>query len=281
MRHAYRWACRSELEALKPGNVGLHGRGHGMVAGDFLRSAEVSASPITDTRYALGQRIYHAVRSTRQAVGCNTNLGIVLLCAPLLKAAQHTAPRVGLREALAGVLMGADRVDAQWVYRAIRLACPAGLGESESNDVRDDPEVSLAEAMCLAQDRDRIARQYADTYRDIFDYAVPRLIEYEARWGSVSWATTGIYLDLLGFFPDTHIVRKSGGAQAEWVRVKAAQLAVVLCRCRDPQSLAQSLYAFDAELKSAGINPGTTADLAVATLLVAQLEGLVNLSLAT
>ena len=39
-------ACRAELEALKPGNVHVHGEGHGMTVGDFEASAAAAAPHI-------------------------------------------------------------------------------------------------------------------------------------------------------------------------------------------------------------------------------------------
>ncbi len=52
----------------------------------FISSAEASAQHIADPSPGLGQRILKAISATHQAVGCNTNLGIVLLCAPLAQA---------------------------------------------------------------------------------------------------------------------------------------------------------------------------------------------------
>ena len=88
LRAAYEDACRREIEALKPGNVHVFADGHRMSARQFLTSASVSSAPLTDPGLPVGQRILEAVRATRQAVETNTNLGIILLCAPLLRAAE-------------------------------------------------------------------------------------------------------------------------------------------------------------------------------------------------
>src|SRR5579875_931991 len=102
LEHAFRNACAEELEAPKPGNVGAHGAGHGMTAEDFLRSAAAAAPHVCAAGASLGTRIFDAVAATRGVVGQNTNLGIVLLCAPLAKAAE-TADS-DLRSTLVGVL---------------------------------------------------------------------------------------------------------------------------------------------------------------------------------
>ena len=79
-------ACLAELDALKPGNVHRLAAGHNMSVDDFVASAEAAAPIMGETRLAVGERIRRAVEATRKAVGQNTNLGIVLLAAPLANA---------------------------------------------------------------------------------------------------------------------------------------------------------------------------------------------------
>src|SRR6202042_381225 len=74
----------------------------------------------------VGSRIREAVDATLKAVGQNTNLGIILLCAPLAAAAE--VPEVALRVALATVLDGLNRTDTADVFAAIVAANPGGLG---------------------------------------------------------------------------------------------------------------------------------------------------------
>jgi hypothetical protein len=83
---AYRDACLAELVALKPGNVHVFAGGHDMTTADFEASAAASAPAMGAPALSVGARIFEAIRRTREAVGCNTNLGIVLLCAPLAQA---------------------------------------------------------------------------------------------------------------------------------------------------------------------------------------------------
>ncbi len=75
----------------KPGNVSLHSAGHDMRAQQFLDSARASAPALFDPRAGVGARIEAAVRATRAVAGCNTNLGILLLCAPLARAHERLA----------------------------------------------------------------------------------------------------------------------------------------------------------------------------------------------
>jgi len=85
---AFAQACREELDAPKPGNVHVFADGHRMTAADFERSAEAAAGPLAAAGARVGKRILGAVEATDAAVGANTNLGIVLLCAPLAAAAE-------------------------------------------------------------------------------------------------------------------------------------------------------------------------------------------------
>jgi triphosphoribosyl-dephospho-CoA synthase len=273
---AYRQACLSELDALKPGNVHRFSDGHKMMLEDFVTSADVSAEPLTRAGLGLGERIYQAVEATREAVGCNTNLGILILCAPLVQAlleapADETLP---LRERLRRVIRQADARETEWLFRAIALASPGGLGQSDRHDVSEPASVPLIEAMRHAAERDRIARQYATGYADLFDYALPRLHAFEQCWPRGSWAVTGLYLDLLARFPDTHIRRKYGLYKAVVTSLHAASLAQGLARAGKPEHYQLRLLQADAEFKREGINPGTSADMTVATIFLAYLESM-------
>jgi triphosphoribosyl-dephospho-CoA synthetase len=83
---AYLEAFRLDVQALKPGNVSVGSPGHGMRAEDFLRSAEASAEQIARRGPTLGERVRLVVAASRRLADCNTNLGIVPLCAPLAQA---------------------------------------------------------------------------------------------------------------------------------------------------------------------------------------------------
>jgi triphosphoribosyl-dephospho-CoA synthase len=271
---AYRDACAVELRALKPGNVHQYADGHGMTVADFLKSAQASAGPIAAPGLGLGERVYRAVEATRAEVGCNTNLGIVLLCAPLAQALLDGKATGSLRERLRQVLRKADREDSEWLFRAIRLAAPAGLGESGRHDVGAPADAPLAQVMAYAARRDRIARQYATDYADLFQDAVPRLRGFAARWGDEAWAAAALFQDLLSRLPDTHVARKLGAKKARAVSRRVVPLARALARSRRPDDLRGPLLRLDRELKGEGINPGTSADLTVASLLILRLEPL-------
>ena len=266
---AFRGACLAELKALKPGNVHVFADGHRLTTEQFVRSADAAAPPLSAPGAPVGRRILDAVAATQDAVGTNTNLGIILLCAPLAAAAE--ADHVDLRAALDGVLDGLDTGDAELAFRAIERAAPAGLGHVAKNDVTEPARVTLRQAMSDAADRDRVARQYATGYADIFDSGLPRLAA-AAKNLAEEWAISAVYLGFLAEFPDSHIVRKYGFAVAKAVQDSAAKFHARLQASWDPSRLTDELLAWDAELKAKNINPGTSADLTVATLFAHGLE---------
>src|SRR5262245_18220665 len=268
---AFRAACRDELDAPKPGNVHVFASGHRMTATEFERSAAAAAAPIAADGARVGMRILNAVEATFAAVGANTNLGIILLCAPLAVAASTGSS--DLRSSLEQTLAQLDVEDARLAFHAIVRAAPAGLGRAERHDVFEPASVTLREAMAAAADRDRIARQYASGFKDIFELGEPVLAGV-SRTLHPRWATVAVYLSFLCHFPDSHVVRKHGPQVAEDTRRAACGFERRMRELDRPDELQADLLAWDFELKRTGINPGTSADLTVATLFVNRLRSI-------
>jgi len=266
---AFATACRDEIDALKPGNVHVFADGHRMTAAQFVRSAEAAAGPLTLPGASIGRRILGAVEATFAAVGTNTNLGIILLCAPLAAAAEQQS--LDLRATLSRLLAALDVEDARLAFRAIRLASPGGLGRVERHDVHAPATVSLRDAMAAAMDRDRIARQYVSGFEDVFGTGQQALTAARARALDRQSAILAVFLAFLAAFPDSHIVRKHGLTTAEEIRRTAARFHARY-QSVDPAHLGSDLLAWDQALKDRSINPGSSADLTVATLFAAHLR---------
>lgn len=279
-RSAFLCACRLDVAVRKPGNVSIVSPGHGMDAAVFVASAEAAAGPLFEAGARVGPRIEAAVEASWDSAACNTNLGILLLCAPIAAAVEQ-APQAtsaaDLRQAIEAVLDELDLADAQAAFRAIARAQPGGLGDVPEEDVRSPPSVDLRRAMSLAGSRDSIARQYAHGYADLFELALPLwprgFLPMESADCSRPDAATKarvqrVYLGLLSRLPDSHIVRKHGDAVAHTV-MRAAQGWRVQSDAGLALDAMPPFVAWDAALKAAGINPGTSADLTVATLLLA------------
>jgi triphosphoribosyl-dephospho-CoA synthase len=266
---AFRSACLAELKALKPGNVHVFADGHRLTTEQFVRSADAAAAPLSAHGARVGRRILDAVEATQDAVGTNTNLGIILLCAPLAAAAE--GDRAELRAALVDVVDDLDIADADLAFRAIVRASPAGLGHVAENDVTRPARVTLRHAMADAAGRDRVARQYVTAYADVFDLGLPRLAAATAQEWTEEWTILAIYLGFLADFPDSHIVRKYSAAVAKTVQDSAIGFQAKMQSSWDPSRLTDELLAWDAALKAKNLNPGTSADLTVATLFAHRL----------
>ncbi|WP_347989453.1 triphosphoribosyl-dephospho-CoA synthase [Methylomonas sp. AM2-LC] len=271
---AYLQACETELQAFKPGNVSIYSAAHDMTVDDFRVSAAVSAPALTNPAWCLGEKIYYAVKATREAVACNTNLGIILLCAPLLQAAMQQKTSQDLRTALADVLANTTRMDADWTFKAISLAAPGGLGSTEQHDVHQPAEITLLEAMILSSPHDRIALQYTNCFKDIFEFAI---FEYNRAFvlsGNCGWSALTIFCEMLARYPDSHIERKYGKLYSAWIKSEMVELCKALKNSVQHEELMPRLFALDKAFKAKKINPGTTADITVAAVLVIFLQEL-------
>ncbi|HMF07029.1 MAG TPA: triphosphoribosyl-dephospho-CoA synthase [Methylocella sp.] len=261
-------ACRDEIEAPKPGNVHIFADGHGMTVDDFLQSAEAAAPTLCAPGTPVGRRIFAAVEGTDAAVAKNTNLGIILLCAPLAAAAEMGGD---IRENLRAVLAGLTRDDASLAFKAILRAGPAGLGTASRHDVREGASVTLLESMREAAPRDKVAYQYAFDFSDVYDAGMESLRDAEDKCWQAPWPAASAYLAFLARFPDSHIARKFGPEASLRVQTEAIEVHKRFMNAANPQERLQDLLHFDRRLKNLGLNPGTSADLTVASLFAEKL----------
>lgn len=272
LAQAVQLACLLEVSAPKPGNVTPARRFADTGFEDFVLSALAIGPAFRRIANAsVGETVLAAVAATRQAVGLNTNLGIVLLLAPLAKAATLAGP-ADLRTRVRHVLQGLTVEDARAVYAAIRLAAPAGLGTVESNDVGGDPDVTLLEAMRIAADWDSIAREYATDFAITFELGAPALAAARAATTDLLDAIVQTFLEILAAVPDSLIARKNGLAIA--VDVAARACAVVDAGGVLTPAGRAAIQRLDADLRDPAhrLNPGTTADLTAAAIFVHLLE---------
>ncbi|MBV1700649.1 MAG: triphosphoribosyl-dephospho-CoA synthase [Hyphomicrobiales bacterium] len=268
---AFEAACWQDIAALKPGNVHIYADGHDMVAADFLVSAQLAAPQICRPDASLGARIETGVQATQGRGRKNTNLGILLLCAPLAMAAQSISGQYlsaqDLRGALAKVLANLTQEDARAVSRAMALESADGIGDGAAHEMRDGADMRLMEAMTLAAPRDAVARQYVTHFADVFDLGLIAIgYQPSRKWGAVS-----AYFEFLATYPDGHIERKFGAGPAQYVQAKAIKLRDRLNRARTMSATLPELLALDRDFKTQGLNPGTSDDLTVASLFVAEL----------
>ena len=289
LANAFKAACMAELEALKPGNVHIFADGHGMTVQDFIASAEAASEIIAQPDLSLGQRILFSVQATQKAVNMNTNLGIILLCAPVIQAviqAKLSENKIGqqpqglslqnipaeagyscVKANIHAVLANTTINDAEACFAAIRLAKPAGLGVSDAHDVQQPADCTLQTAMQQAANKDSIARQYCNNFADVFD-GVTYYQKMLNVWQRPAWAATALHLHFMSSFLDSHIVRKQGETMAKLVQNEATEHALEFAKNFNPKNYQSALMTFDAALKKRGLNPGTSADLTVASLFL-------------
>jgi triphosphoribosyl-dephospho-CoA synthase len=266
-------ACIWEVTARKPGNVHRYRDFDDMTYLDFLASA-AAISPILDRaeNQSVGSTIVECVQATRQVAQANTNLGIVLLLAPLAAVSEG----VDLRTGVADVLAKLDIADSCGAYEAIRLAAPGGLGRVAEQDVLDEPTLPLRQIMALAAERDMVARQYANGFREVFEDGVPALQRGLGETQSIEGAIVRCHLQLMANHPDTLIARKRN----QWDADSASRWAKRALEQNWPATSGswETLGTFDAWLRAEGHsrNPGTTADLVTACLFVALREGKIS-----
>jgi triphosphoribosyl-dephospho-CoA synthase len=267
-------ACMLEATARKPGNVHRAANFEDCSYLDFLLSAQAIAAPMDRARErGVGVAVLESVRATRRLTRSNTNLGMILLLAPLAVAFE----REPLREELTAVLEGLTLDDARHVYEAVRLAEPGGLGTASEQDVAEEPTVTLAEAMRLGAARDVVARQYINGYTEVFEHILPRLCEGLLNGWPLETAIIWTFLKFLAANPDTLIVRKRGADVANHVSSLAER--VLQIGWPDTAEGRRSLRDLDRWLRGEGHarNPGATADLVAAGLFVALADGTISL----
>jgi triphosphoribosyl-dephospho-CoA synthase len=258
-------ACLLEATARKPGNVTRFADFEDLTYLDFVLSAAAIA-PVMEraAELGVGETVLQSLEATRRLVGTNSNIGMLLLLAPLaaIPAGEEIEP--GVERVLARLTID----DSRHVFTAIRLANPSGLGDAPQQDVRREPTLPLREVMALAADRDSIARQYANGFCDVFEIGVS---SFTGEDGPLESAIIQCHLRFMARLPDSHIVRRCGPEIGEEARRRAA-------RALQGQ---ESLDDLDSWLRGDGHrrNPGTSADLVAASLFVALRRGMINFPL--
>jgi triphosphoribosyl-dephospho-CoA synthase len=234
----------------------------------------------------------------------NTHLGLCLLFIPLSASAGYTFAQrqkiepVSLRRNVIRIMKETTSSDAIEVYKAIKKANPAGLGQLESIDAPDltekgveqkivDRDHTLFDLMKVSSQWDTISLEWVTGMKISFEigYSTIKRVYKETR--KINIATVNTFLMLLSQFPDTFIARKVGVKviqdipravaiglkKAEEISKKAA--AIIHMGGLKTDEGKKALQTFDKELRvDRKLNPGTTADLTAASLLIAILCGL-------
>lgn len=289
-------SCVLEVACPKPGNVNRyfdfsdttleHYLASAVAIGETLRNAaEAGFNHAFKGRYSdigIGKLIHETVsESQRWHSGGNTNLGIAALLVPLCAsygAAVRVAPEPGddlVRDVFHSIMSDTTPQDAVDFYKAVREAKPGGLGRHpylDVNDPRSDEEIidrniGLFQVLKISS-HDSIARELIDKMRITFEIGSPTILREYNKSGSLRRGILHGYMKILSEVPDSLIVRKKGLQAAKEVSREAERLL----KHRLPS---EGLRAFDEMLRSKNnaLNPGTTADLTVSSLMVSLVKG--------
>jgi triphosphoribosyl-dephospho-CoA synthase len=266
-------ACIWEATARKPGNVHRYRDFADVTLIDFLTSA-LALAPVLDQAEGrpIGETVLTAVQATRRLVAANTNLGIILLLAPLATVRTGDDLRAGVEDVLGCLTVN----DSRAVYQAIRLAQPGGLDSVPEQDIRTEPTLPLRDIMALAAGRDLIARQYVNGFQEVFGEGIPALLQGLEKTGCLENAIIYTHLNFMSRHPDSLIARKRGLGEAE----EASRLARGVLEAGWPHSALghQAIAQLDTWLQEQGHerNPGTSADLVTASLFAALRQGIMK-----
>lgn len=257
-------ACLLEATARKPGNVHPGASFEHIAYEDFVASAAAIAPVLARAEdVGVGSSILEAVQATCSVCEHNTNLGMILLLAPLAAVPADVPLPVGIKSVLARL----TQQDAESTYEAIRLAQPRGLGTADSEDVgTSSPTGTLTQTMSLAADRDAVARQYSTDFDTVLKRGVSILSasgQFAEDWEQ---AIILLHLKLLASEGDTDIARKCGAIDLH----ESQRRAKSVLRAGWPMTMEGRLRIreFDRWLRARGSqrNPGTTADLVTAAV---------------
>lgn len=260
-------AVASILEASAPKAGNVHpGASFADLSHDDFVAAGLAIAPVFEAAATapVGATVLAAVGASAAVTRSNANLGIVLALAPLAalpRDAGSAAQAIG-NGGVERVLARLTPDDAADVWQAIAIARPGGLGRSERFDLAAPPPADLRAAMAHAADRDQIAALWTRGYAGLLAGPVADLVREWSAGAGLADAITRAHVAHLAREPDSLIARRHGMPRAMEVCRVAAAIPLAAAGWRS------AVADFDRDLRSAGINPGTTADLIATALYI-------------
>jgi triphosphoribosyl-dephospho-CoA synthase len=267
LEKSYINACRLDIDTIKPGNVNTFLGHHDTQSDDFISSYSVTSKIIISPNLSLGDKIFNCIKSTNKSVNKNTNLGIILLCS-LFSHSLSIKKNIIVKDAIKECVLTSSRDDVLKICKAISLAQPGGLNMHDEYDVDSRPDISLYNIMKLSSSYDMISKQYSCFFEDIFDFILPTLIMTISEIKDVKLAISYTFLKTLEKYPDSHICRKYDDKFAKKTSNEASDLIKILDGDARLESWGKKLMSLDNHFKMARVNPGTTADLLVVSMMI-------------
>ena len=267
----------------KPGNVHRTRDFDDMVFEDFLLSAVVvgdifreACSSINKDKLEeahLGRYICEAVRETNKWVETNTNLGIMMMCMTIACSAAISDSFDELQDNIVKIMDATTVDDACDLYDAINLADAGGMGDQDDFDVnsasaKDELRANgqtMYDVLEISAGWDRLANELTNGMPVCFEIGYPTYSKLRET-SSLNKSSVLTFLKILSEVPDTLISRKYGDEVAESVSFKTKELL----SCEDDFDI--KVKEFDDYLFDNGYNPGTTADLTAASIMLSYLK---------
>lgn len=269
----------------KPGNVHRNRDYADMVFEDFLISGVVIGDTICDVAInasynepndaRLGFYILKAIKETNRWVSNNTNLGIMMLFVPLAAAAAISDEFSEIRDNVVKLMKNTTVQDAVNLYDAIDLADAGGMGEQKDYDVKNkeakkqlkENKQTMFDVLEISSSWDTIAHELTTDMPICFETGFPAYKELKVEQ-SLNMAAVLTFLKILSQNPDTLISRKYGQKKAEEV----SRQAFTLLSFKKDKDFKSKLQEFDDYLFKNKLNPGTTADLTAASIMLTLLH---------
>ncbi|MDD4137826.1 MAG: triphosphoribosyl-dephospho-CoA synthase [Methanoregula sp.] len=226
----------------------------------FLASTLFARSALEEAERGqgrIGEIIKHAVRDTNCHSGGNTHFGAFILLIPLVYGKD-----------IAGAMAAIGRTDvpdAVAFYKAFAMTS-VKINATDDLDVNDphtltlirDRDMTLLDIMQHSAANDMVAREWMTGFR-----MTRRGADLLREIGPGRESIVRTFLTLLATEPDTFIIKKHGPAIAQETMMAA----------RDVLDGKRSAEDLDAECIRRDINPGSMADILIASLYIALGEG--------
>lgn len=244
----------------KPGNVDRchdypsthfeHFLASAILAGPVLRRAQEGREPV-------GKLFREAISATNIHTGGNTHFGAFLLLIPLviggdIEGAKKVVSATTIEDAL-------DFYDAFGLTKVRMLESdPLDVRNPEAKRIIREKGLTLHAIMEHSAARDMVAREWVN------GFALTRKgAELLKLHGSGRKAIVATFLDMLASEPDTFVIKEHG----KYIAMEVMSLA------QEAKAGRISLEMLDQRLVSKGINPGSLADILIASIYVALGEG--------
>jgi len=227
---------------------------HFLASTIFARQALEEAA---EGKGRIGEIIRHAVRDTSCHKGGNTHFGAFILLIPLVYGKD-------IPGAIAAVGR-TDTSDAVAFYKAFAMTA-VKVKVSDDLDVNDphaltiirDREMTLLDIMQHSAANDMVAREWVTGFS-----LVRRGADLLQQLGPGRQSIVDAFVTLLATEPDTFIIKKHGLDVAR----------ETMMRARDVLDGKLSIEQFDEDCIQRDINPGSIADIIIASIFIALGEG--------